>query len=277
MRILITGDQGYIGSAIKSYLETNEIIGYDLVNNQDILDYELLNSTMKNIDLVIHLAACSTVSTCTNQPELAYQINELGTQNILQAMKANNCNKIIYASTSSVYGQGTDLTEESPINAESVYGASKYAGEKLITNSGLNYTIFRMFNVVGQVNSQKFGFDRLFGALISGHVNIYGIDYPTKDGTCERDYISLADVCRAYKLAVNSNLSKVILNLSVGYPKSVLEVISEYSKFNQLTVACINRRIGDPAIVYGNNSKIRELLMWKPLDGLEEIVKSIKI
>jgi UDP-glucose 4-epimerase len=275
MKILITGDQGYIGSALKEYLD-HELTGYDLINNQDILDYNNLNNSMKDIDLVIHLAACSTISTCNNDPDLAYKINELGTENVLNAMKANHCSKIIYASTSSVYGAGANLTEESEINCQSVYGASKYAGELKVINSGVNYIIFRMFNVVGQVNSQLFGFDRLFGALISGHVNIYGIDYDTRDGTCERDYISLNDVCLAYKLVID-NIDNQIYNLCSNIPRSVLEIIDEFKKYHFLAVDFTDRRLGDPDIVYGNNSKLKSLLNWDVTDDLEAIVKSIKI
>lgn len=162
MKILITGDQGYIGSSLKSFLD-HQIIGYDLVNNQDIMDYECLCAHMKGVDLVIHLAACSTIGACNQDPKLAFELNERGTENVLNAMKANQCPRIIYAGTSSVYGDGENITEGDPIDCQNIYAASKYAGELKIVESGLNYVIFRMFNIIGQVNSTYFGFDRLTG------------------------------------------------------------------------------------------------------------------
>ena len=217
LSILITGHRGYIGSALMELLKDKyyigRIIGYDIIDGDDILDEIKLSNIMilNKIDLVIHLAALSSVSACMEDSALADRINVRGTYSVLNAMKISGCKNIIYASTSSVYGDNKHLPyrEDQDLNPCSPYGTSKLLGEYAILehyrlNNIGNYLIFRMFNVVGTSGFKDIdsmsnpGYDRLFAGLQSGKITIYGKDYETLDGTCERDYVSLKDVCLAY-------------------------------------------------------------------------------
>lgn len=317
MNILITGHRGYIGSALTRYLQqqssVNTVIGYDIVEGDDIMDVDRLTNTMltNNITLVIHLAAQSSVTACNDNPELAIKINGTGTSNILTAMKHSGCANIIYASTSSVYGNESDqcYLESDKVTPCSSYGSSKLLGEFAILdhysdkNITGGYLIYRMFNVVGTCgyndidNNVHPGYDRLFGALQTGKVTIYGDDYQTQDGTCQRDYISLKDICSAYlcgaiKLTENNGLRK-ILNICTGTPISVSSLISMWNQCHDtllinntinsnkilpyVTFTIGKRRIGDPTIVYGSNSEAKHVLNWQPTRKIDDIIYDIAI
>lgn len=314
INILVTGHSGYIGSALMEYLSkesfVNKVIGYDVSNGHDILNFDSLVNVMQsnNIDIVIHLAALSSVSACNEDPTQAIKINGSGTRTILDAMKQTGCKHIIYASTSSVYGNNEDnlpYTEDLTPSPCSSYGSSKMLGEQAIynhydlqDNSG-NYLIFRMFNVVGTSGFPHIdcklsaGYDRLFAALESGNIIIYGDDYNTIDKTCERDYVSLKDVCHAYILGIKaifkSESLRETINICTFNPTSVKDMIFIWNKIAQ----CIDvqqtgfencnklplvkytygpRRIGDPSTVYGSNEKARKLLGWKPKRKIEDII-----
>lgn len=303
INILVTGYCGYIGSALIEYLRhdsfVNKVVGYDISNGDDILNFDSLVNVMtsNNIDIVIHLAALSSVSACNEDPTLAIKINGGGTRNVLDAMKQSGCKHIIYASTSSIYGdneQDLPYTEDLTPSPCSSYGSSKMLGEQAIYNhydlqgnSG-NYLIFRMFNVVGtsgfpEIDSKvSAGYDRLFAALESGQITIYGKDYNTIDGTCERDYVSLKDVCHAYLLGVKTILIhknlREIVNICTCNPTSVREMITIWNKVarsNKLPTVKHSygpRRVGDPSKVYGPNEKAEKLLGWIPKRKIEDII-----
>ena len=309
MNILITGGCGYIGSALTEYLgNENMVIKYDTINGHDILDYYDLVAMLVayNINLVIHLAALSSVTACNEDPKEAMRVNAYGTGLILKAMKAVGCQNIIYASTSSVYGNSSDLpyNEEQIPTPCSAYGVSKLFGEEAIRyhykeNLG-NYLIFRMFNVVGTSGYSKIdskigqGYDRLFAALESGTLTIYGNDYSTPDGTGERDYVALKDVCEAYRLGVNiikttkCNIRRTI-NISSGKLVSVQEIVTAWNKIakeihnkqcegNLLPFVEYKygpRRDGDPAQVYGSYERADKMLGWKPTRSIEDIIREI--
>lgn len=309
--ILITGHRGYIGSALfRTLSELNvidRIVGYDLVDGDDILNYERLLSTMMKSrpDIVIHLAALSSVTACNDDPKLAIKINGQGTLNVLNAMKEVGCEHIIYASTSSVYGDSKELpyNENSAIKPCSPYGVTKLLGEHAIFNHYIvkgnvgNYLIFRMFNVVGSSGYSDIdaitssGYDRLFGALQSGLVNIYGNNYPTFDGTCERDYVALKDVCDAYikGIIVIGCKCKVreVINISTEEPVSVKWIIEvwnniserirnrpriEYNPLPYVRCSYGPRRAGDPPKVCGSNKKAKTTLEWTPKRKIEDVI-----
>lgn len=298
--VLITGSNGYVGSALVEHLSScdfiNKVVGYDSINGDDILDQQRLVETLTDhkINLVIHLAAMSSVASCNEDPLKANIVNVDGTKKILNAMKITDCLHIIYASTSSVYGNLNTVpyTEEMETKPCSSYGISKLLGEKVIrdyyNNHEGSYLIFRMFNVVGtsgistldhKINS---GYDRLFSALQEGQVVIYGNNYATDDGTCERDYISLKDVCNAYilgaKLIYNQVKVKEVINISSQVPLSVQSIISKWNEISKevplkpVTYTYGLRRSGDPAKVFGSNQKAFNILGWYPKMKIDNII-----
>lgn len=318
MSILVTGHRGYIGSALMKYLQEHSlvktIVGYDLVDGNDILDYDSLLETLKKheIKIVVHLAAMSSVTACNEDPTKADRVNGYGTRLLLQAMKAAGCQNIIYASTSSVYGNSKELpyVEHLVTQPCSAYGSSKLLGEKAIqsyygvdSNPG-SYLIFRMFNVVGTSGypdidkKMSAGYDRLFAALESGHIIIYGQDYPTTDGTGERDYVALKDVCEAFHLGIQAintyDTIHDVLNISSETLTSVQTMVNIWNKISD----CIKdkkadyeshppllrveytygpRRTGDPAQVYGVNTRAKRVLNWRPQRKIEDIIHDLVI
>lgn len=315
-RVLITGSKGYIGSALRLKLATiAKVIDYDLVDGYDIMNYSQLLSVMKESkpDVVIHLAALSSVTECNEKPKQAILTNGNGTINVLKAMKEAGCQNIIYSSTSSVYGKMINYpyNEIGTTHPCSDYGYTKLLGEYAIFNhfdlkdSVGNYLIFRMFNVVGTSgypeidNTVSAGYDRLFGALESGAVTIYGHDCSTIDGTCERDYVSLKDVCEAYFLGVKclmstQNKCRHVLNICTGEPTSVRQIVLEWNRIaNKIASGHVNytdchelptviftygpKRLGDPERVFGSNRLAREIIKWSPKYTITDIIKNIAI
>ena len=294
INVLITGGEGYIGSSLKTYLtpHVNNIVVYDILSGDNILDVDKLSATLINnkIDIIVHLAALSSVTACNENIDLANSINGNGTKSVLAAMLLSQCKHIIYASTSSVYGESNDKSllpyvETSLTKPCSSYGKSKLLGETVIEEfyqkfNG-NYLIFRMFNVVGRLGSSNIstGYDRLFGALESGSVTIYGTDYSTTDGTCERDYVHISDICNAYLLGIRAILLKSnikeICNICAGNPISVQNIVSRWNNIKQLNITLGERRTGDPEVVYGDNSKAINLLGWNSTLEIDNIIKSL--
>lgn len=298
LNILITGHKGYIGSTLTQFLTTAftcNIIGYDHADGNDIMDYNNLLISMKNIDIVIHLAALSTVSACNDDPTYANIVNGIGTQNVLKAMTECGCNRIIYASTSSIYGSNKVLpyTEDMVPSPCSAYGVSKLLGEQAINEYDGNYLIYRMFNICGEKEGMNVatnvGHDRLFGALKSGRVNVYGKDFETADGTCERDYVSLTDTCRAYVLGVEAlcanETMRETINICSGQLSSVDYIIKTWNNISNMddfslpkvTSIYGDRRLGDPPKVYGCNELANKIIKWQPKMSVIDIIIELAI
>lgn len=292
LRVYITGSRGYIGSYLTKYLEKQDV---DVVHNEcDIRDYNLLLKELLLLKphVVIHLAACSTVEKCQKDYQLALQVNVVGTKNLLRAMHESKCDKIIYASTCAVYGNKSyKVSENDSLLPLSHYGYTKLLGEHVISNdNNINSVIFRMTNVCGfnkYLKSERF---LLFDILLKKTIKdetfcIYGNNYPTTDGTCSRDYISLDDVCYAYYLALMKLHFKIlkkqhIFNLCSNRNYSVKEVLYNWQehlqKNNRKALVVVNSeaRTGDVTSISLNNYKIRDCLYWHVNKKLDDIVES---
>ena len=283
-RVLITGGSGYIGKQLIKYLDrhTSWIIkNYDLQEGNDIMDMVNLERTMFEFcpTVVIHLAAMSNVRQCQENMREAFVVNVKGVKNVLDSMSKVGCKNIIFASTSAVYdtsstdGQCSILTPKRPI---SVYGKSKLLAEELIdSRSGISYITFRMFNVIG--GHQDVGHDRLFGSLLNGNVEVYGMDYNTKDGTCIRDYVSIKDVCEAYRLAVKQihrvYTSHLTLDICTGVGTSVGSILTLWPKSLNITIG--DRREGDPEVVIGSTWEASLHLGWMARQSVCDVINSL--
>lgn len=309
--ILITGHRGYIGSALFRVLsecnEIDNIIGYDLIEGDDILDYERLFSVMSEHrpDIVIHLAAITSSAACNADPMLAIRVNASGTYNVLNAMKEVGCEHIIFASASAVYGDNKVLPYKEDFTPKplSPYGFSKLLGEFTIYNhynlqeNPGNYLIYRLFNIVGSSGYEDIDsraiikYDRLFSSLQSGRVVIYGNDYPTFDGSCERDFVSLKDTCNAFMkgiIAIGCHCRiRETINICSGNPSSIKWIVevwnnialriersrrNDYNLLPQIKYTFGSRRIGDIAKVCGSSRKAERVLGWAPLRRIEDII-----
>jgi len=312
-KLLITGGAGYIGSVLTAYFldKDFEVVIYDdlstgsvidqraTFSNGSILDMPKLITALTDVDIVIHCAAKALVEESFASAQLYSQVNTDGTNTLLNAMSQTGVNKIIFSSTAAVYGDTNDvpLLENSQINPINPYGESKYAAEKLVTEFAKegNFSVtFRYFNVSGSYKSDNGELlvenhqnethlipkvmKNIFKSGVDSKVEIYGSNFPTKDGTCIRDYLHVQDLAHAHLLAIEKlemGVSKVF-NLGSGVGYSVLEVLIEIEKVMGIK---LNRVIspaikGDPAVLLAAIDKAKDQLGWKPEASLNEIISS---
>ncbi|MEF9933526.1 MAG: UDP-glucose 4-epimerase GalE [Cetobacterium sp.] len=303
-KILVTGGAGYIGShATAELLDAGyEVIvldnlenGYmDLVDSRskfykgDVRVPESFEIVFKenDIDAVMHFAGYIKVGESVDEPLKYYENNTYGVMNVLEIMKKYSVKNIVFSSTAAVYGEvkcdGLVL-EEYPTNPINPYGASKLMAERIIIDSakafGINYSIFRYFNVGGAhekhyIGQKGEGVTALIPILLQvakgerKQLEIYGNDYNTPDGTGIRDYIHVVDLVRAHIAALpvlKENISG-IYNLGNGNGFSVLEMLESARKVTGEEVKAVftPRRAGDPAAVVASSQKAREILGWQP-------------
>ncbi|RJX26314.1 MAG: UDP-glucose 4-epimerase GalE [Acholeplasma sp.] len=311
MRVLVVGGAGYIGShtvyeLIKDHQEViildNLSSGYmelvhpeatfyqgDIRNKADVIRV----FAKEEIDVVMHFAAKIVVPESVKEPLEYYYNNVEGVRVLLEVMKEFNVKKIVFSSTAAVYGEASGICHEDdptvPINP---YGETKLATEKMIkwvSNAyGFNYVIFRYFNVAGADQSLKIGLMKdqlthLIPVAIQGiiglrdHLMIFGDDYPTKDGTCIRDYIHVSDLAYAHVLGahylVNGGTSET-MNLGSNAGFTVREVAEAVNAIAPLKVVMGPRRDGDPAELVASNDKAKRILNWSPKYNLKDIVQS---
>lgn len=304
MNILVTGGAGYIGShVVKKLAEAghNVIVIDNLVKGYkeavlqgkfiegDLADRHLLDNLMgeEEIEGVIHLAAHSLVGESMEKPGKYYKNNVGNGLNLLEAMVNNGVKYIVFSSTAAVYGepQEVPITENHPTNPGNTYGESKLFFEKMLQRYdqiyNLKYVSLRYFNAAGADSSGKIGeahnpethlipivLEKALG--IRNKLYIFGNDYPTKDGTCIRDYIHVEDLANAHILAVKGLVGGIdsrIYNLGNGEGYSVKEVIDTAREVTGVDIKAEigERRAGDPAVLVASSDKIIEELDWQPV------------
>jgi len=311
--ILITGGAGYIGSTVARLLEKNNkifIIDNLLSGNKKLLKKKyifyklnfgnkkkLKNIIKKNkINIIIHLAASLSVEESQRKKKLYYKNNYLNTKNLIDVCNKCEClEKIIFSSTCAIYGALKNskkiVSENSKAKPINYYGYTKKLCENyIVKHSKKKYVILRYFNVVGSEPSTSCGMvdknsNQLFANLNrsiikkNNHINVYGSDYITKDGTCVRDYIHVSDIAHIHKLCIKYLSEKKSIILNCGYKKgySVKEIINKYEKIFRIKIkkTFLPRRSGDVAKIICDNSKIKKKLNWKAkYNNLEEMIKS---
>ena len=301
MRVLVTGGAGYIGSVVSEQLvkDGHQVVVYDnLVKghrgaivagaefvNGDLLDAEGLRGALKDnqIEAVIHMAAYSLVGESVEQPAKYYNNNVVAGLVLLDAMRECGVKRIVFSSTAATYGEpeAQPIFETAPTNPTNPYGESKLAFERAMhwyeRAYGLHYASLRYFNAAGA--SEQCGEDHdpeshiipITLQAATGkrtHVEIYGDDYPTPDGTCIRDYIHVIDLARAHILALGIlNERSAIYNLGCGGDGySVRDVIETARRVTgkEIPVRMGPRRPGDPAVLIVGSDKIKSELGWQP-------------
>lgn len=313
--ILVTGGAGYIGShAVVELLDSgyNVIVldnlenGYiELVDKRakfyqgDIRDINSFENIFKEneIDAVMNFAGYIKVGESVFEPNKYYLNNTYGVMNVVEVMKKYNVKNIIFSSTAAVYGEVKCdglVYEDYPTAPINPYGASKLMAERVIIDAakayGINYSIFRYFNVGGahekyHIGQKGDGITALIPIILQAakgereRLSIYGDDYPTKDGTGIRDYIHVVDLVRAHIAALpalDKNISG-IYNLGNGNGFSVLEMLNAAKKVTNVDIKSevVEKREGDPASVVAASEKARDILGWKPeYTDVEKIIET---
>ena len=301
MRVLVTGGAGYIGSVVSEQLvnDGHEVVIYDNLSKGhhgavvegarfvqgELLEADQLRQTLNDnrIDAVIHMAASSLVGESVQEPSKYYHNNVVAGLVLLDAMRECGITRIVFSSTAATYGEPEEqpIRETTPTNPTNTYGETKLAFEKAMhwyeRAHGLRYASLRYFNAAGA--TEKCGEDHdpethLIPITLQAaagkrpHVEIYGDDYPTEDGTCIRDYIHVIDLARAHILALDVLSERsAIYNLGCGGDGySVREVIETARRVtgNNIPVRMGPRRAGDPAVLIASSDKIKRELVWQP-------------
>ncbi len=315
MSILVTGGAGYIGShtVYKLIEQGNDVVVIDSLQTGykkaihpqarfyqgDIRDEKFLNEVFskEKIEAVIHFAANSLVGESMTNPLKYYDNNVYGTKVLLQAMIDNGIKNIVFSSTAATYGEPEKLPilESDKTEPTNTYGETKLAMEKMFKWTSkahdLRYVSLRYFNACGAHESGKIGEahipeTHLIPLILQvpnkkrEHINIFGNDYNTKDGTCVRDYIHVVDLAQAHILAVKYLLDgnkSDIFNLGNGIGFTVNEVIEVARKVtgHEIPAVISERRAGDPAQLVASSEKAKTVLGWNPTHNtLEEIISS---
>jgi UDP-glucose 4-epimerase len=304
MRIFVTGGAGYIGSVMTDVLvdDGHDVTVFDNLSRGhrdaispkatfvqgDLVDTPHVYTTLKErgIEAVIHMAGDALVSESMGNPGRYYQNNLIAGISLLEAMRDAGVKPIVFSSTCAVYGvpERTPLDERMETRPINPYGESKLAVERALgwfqQAHGLKVVALRYFNAAGagarsgerhepETHLIPLVLDVAAGARPS--VTIFGDDYPTRDGTCVRDYIHVLDLADAHVLALDflsrGDSRMEIYNLGCGGEgHTIREVLSCAEKVTGKRIATVTgpRRPGDPPVLVASSEKARRELGWKP-------------
>jgi len=314
MKILVTGGAGYIGSHIVRALgeKAHDIVVYDNLSyghewavlygkliKGDLSDKKLLNSVFddERPDAVIHMAALIVVDESVKEPLRYYKNNFVNALNLVETSIKHEVKRFIFSSTAAVYGipQRVPVTEDMPLLPINPYGSSKVMVEHMLddvaASHDFSYISLRYFNVAGADPLGRIGQAREDATHLitvslrtalgkKSHLDIFGTDYPTGDGTCIRDYIHVDDLSNAHMLALEylaSGSSSKVFNCGYGHGYSVKEVVDKVKEVTGIDfpVRYTDRRPGDPPVLVADSTKIRKELGWTPEhDDLGYIIRT---
>jgi UDP-glucose 4-epimerase len=313
MKILVTGGAGYIGGTLTRLLlsQGHAVTVYDnlchsrrlaVASNADfvegnIADRELLEKTLnsRRFDGVMHFAALIEAGESMKHPEVYFRNNTAATLSLLEAMLATGHDRLVFSSTAACYGEpeSTPILEDAPLRPTNPYGESKLMVEQMLRwmnlSHGFKYASLRYFNVAGAIQGYGEAHEpesHLIPLILDvalgrrANIKIFGRDYPTKDGTCIRDYIHVRDLAEAHLLALaalSDSRSRLIYNIGNGQGFTVLEVIESVRRVTGRPIAVEEcaRRPGDPAVLVASSEKIKAELAWKPqFEELDQIIAS---
>ena len=312
MRILVTGGAGYIGSVVVEHLlrEGHTVTVLDNLSmgwreavpsgtefvQGDTGDEAALDALFagRSFDAVMHFAALIEAAESVKVPDQYFENNSLRTLTLLRAMLKHNVTRFVFSSTAAVYGEPetVPIPEEHPLAPTNPYGESKLLVEQMLrwlhNAHDLRYASLRYFNAAG-ATAERGEAHRSESHLIPlvlqvplgqrEFISIYGSDYPTKDGTCVRDYIHIDDLAAAHLLALQGleTHETLICNLGSGSGFTVREIIEVARKVTGHPIPAreMPRRAGDPAVLIASSEKAQRLLGWKPQhSNVESIVVS---
>ena len=313
MSILVTGGAGYIGShCAKVLLEQGEdVVIIDNLSRGhreavlggrfyagDLSDAAFIEEVFQkeSISAIIHFAALSLVGESVKHPEMYFRNNVCAGLNLIEAALKYGKPDIVFSSSAAVYGEPerVPIEEDDPQSPTSPYGESKRMVERVLfwcaKAHGLRFAALRYFNVAGAVADGSIGEAHtpethlipaiLLAARAGEPVKLFGTDYPTKDGSCIRDYIHVEDLIDAHILALEylkNGGESTAFNLGNGTGFSNLEIIHAAREVTGLDIQVQNepRRAGDPAVLVASSQKAEDILGWRPkYTDIRDIIKT---
>jgi UDP-glucose 4-epimerase len=301
MKLLVTGGAGYIGSVVveRALERGHEVVALDnlqeghraALNGEcrlvvgDYGDAGLLDSLLsaEPFDAVVHLAAETTVALSVADPAIYFRNNTVNGLALLDAMRRHRVMRMVFSSTAATYGEpvATPITEDHPQRPINAYGESKLMFERCLgwyhRAYGLRAASFRYFNAAGATATRgeahrhethliPLVLDAATGVRTA--IDVYGDDYPTRDGTCVRDFVHVADIAEAHLLALDKldSLGLDWFNIGTGTGHTVAEVVRTVQEVTGRHVEerRLGRRPGDPATLVACANRIRRTLGWTP-------------
>ena len=249
------------------------------------------------IDAVIHFAGLKAVGESVEKPLDYYQNNLDATMTLCRVMPKYGCKVLVFSSSATVYGtnQEMPLREDFPTGCTNPYGWTKWISERILTDVAKadptrSFILLRYFNPIGAHESGKIGEDPsgipnnlmpFICQVASGkldHLRVFGNDYPTRDGTGERDYIHVMDLAEGHLAALDyavRHSGVEIFNLGTGTPYSVLDIVHTFEKVNDLKIPyeIVPRRAGDIAVCYADATRANTLLHWEAKRDLDAMCR----
>ncbi len=315
MRVLVTGGAGYIGSHVVKLLGERgyevltvdnlstghrEAVLYGRLAVGDLADRAFLRGVFEGFrpHAVLHFAAHIVVPESVERPLKYYRNNVANTLNLLETMEEFGVKLFVFSSSAAVYGvpDSIPISENAPLAPINPYGETKATVERILrdlaaSGSGFRYISLRYFNVAGADPEGKIGFSYpesthlIIRAVKTakgefGELKVFGTDYPTRDGTCIRDYIHVVDLADAHIIALEhlaSGGESGIFNCGYGRGYSVFEVVEAVKRITGVDFKVVEapRRPGDPPELVADSTRIKEELGWRPrYDDLDFIVKT---
>jgi len=296
----IIGIDNYSNSTSKNTekLKQNFLQNYNFYNIDIALEPSKLNAIFLKYKpkIVIHLAALKSVRESISNPDLYKNNNINSIVNILDCMSLHNCKKIIYSSSAAVYGNQKiqPICEDVNLNPSSPYADTKLFCEKLINNAcdqnDINGVSLRYFNPIGYHSSKLFRdvlnnnegniMQQIIKVALGKNkfLNIYGGNYSTDDGTCERDFIHIDDVIDAHIKSIkymDSSSGHEIFNIGTGVPISILELINIFIEKNNIPInyKFTEKKEGDIKSCYADAKKINKKMKWKASKNIQDMVE----
>jgi UDP-glucose-4-epimerase GalE len=302
MRILVVGGAGYIGSHTVRLLNErgHDVWVYDSLSSghraavpaerlivADLADAGTLDHALliNRVEAVVHFAALCYVGESVREPAAYYRVNSILALQLLEAARRNGVRRFVFSSTAATYGvpEKMPITEDTPQRPINPYGWTKLAFEQALADYsaayGLGFAALRYFNASGASSDATLGEDHdpethLIPIVLQvalgqrPHIEVFGTDYPTADGTCVRDYVHVEDLATAHILALERlrDGEGLHYNLGTGGGYSIREVVRTAEEVTGKKIAVNDgpRRPGDPAVLVASSEKIRKELGWRP-------------
>lgn len=310
MRVCVTGGAGYVGSVVAEVLigRGHDVVvldnlttghrdaipqGCTLVEG-DVRDERSLEHALDGVEAVLHFAALSVVAESMQRPLDYFDNNVTGTTTLVRAMRARRIGRLVFSSTAAVYGtpDALPITEEARCRPENPYGWSKLTVEWMLAAAraewGLHYVALRYFNAAGATiacgedhRPESHLIPIVLQAALGRRdaVTVFGTDYPTRDGTCVRDYVHVSDLADAHVRALDAMARGFSGSLNLGSESgfTVREVIDATARVTGRSVRATEggRRPGDPPGLVASSARAKEILGWSPSQSsLDTIIGS---